>query len=94
MGARRVEDLIVWQLSDELRQKVHAITADGPVIHDRRFRDQVRDAASSVTRNIAEGFGRYRHREFAQFASIARGSLFELRDLLRDGAVRKYWSLR
>ena len=92
VGARRVEELAVWQLGDELRTKIHSITAIGPAARDCRFRDQIRDAASSVTRNIAEGFGRYRHREFAQFLSIARGSLFEVKDHLRDGVARRHWN--
>ena len=82
---------MVWQLGTELRQKVHAITAVGPAARDRRFCDQIRDAASSVTRNIAEGFGRYGNREFARFLTIARGSLFEVEDQLRDGVARGYW---
>jgi four helix bundle protein len=49
--------------------------------------------ASSVTGNIAEGFGRYRHREFAQFLRIARGSLYELSEHLRDGIARGYWEV-
>lgn len=91
MGAKRIEDLVVFQLADELRQKVHARSAMHPATHDRRFCDQFQDAASSATRNIAEGFGRYGHREFAQFLTIARGSVFEVQDLLRDGAARGYW---
>ena len=87
----RVEELVVWQLGNQIRIKVHALTATGPAACDLRFCNQMRDAASSVTRNIAEGFGRYRHREFAQFLSIARGSLFELEDHLRDGVARNYW---
>jgi four helix bundle protein len=92
--ARRVEELVVWQLGNELRQKVHATTAIGPAARDGRFRDQIRDAASSVTRNVAEGFGRYGHREFAQFLNIARGSLFEIEDHLRDGVARGYWDAK
>jgi four helix bundle protein len=75
----------------EIRTKVHALTATNPASWDLKFCHHVRDAASSITRNIAEGFGRYRHREFAQFLSIARRSLFELEDHLRDGVVRRYW---
>jgi four helix bundle protein len=92
VGARRVEELVVWQLGNELREKIHQITASGRASQDRRFRDQLRDAASTVTRNVAEGFGRYRHREFAQFLVIARGSLFETADCLRDGVARRYWT--
>ena len=92
MGTKRVEDLVVWQLGDELRRKVYAITAKGEPANDWKFRDQLRDAVSSITRKIAEGFGRYRHREFAQFLSIARGSLFEVSETLRDGVSRGYWT--
>jgi four helix bundle protein len=91
MGARRVEDLAVWQLGDELRTKINAITAIGRAAQDFRFCNQLRDVAGSVTRNIAEGFGRYHHREFAQFLTIARGSSFEIADQLRDGMARGYW---
>ena len=38
----------------------------------------MREAARSGPRNIAEGFGRYGPREFAQFVRIARGSEVEL----------------
>ncbi len=50
------------------------------------------DAAGSVCRNIAEGFGRYRHKEFANYLIIARGSLFELSDHVRDGMLRGHWN--
>ena len=90
--ARRVEELVVWQLADALRARVYAITASGTAVGDARFCNQIRDATGSICRNIAEGFGRYRHKEFAQFLSIARGSLFELSDHLRDGVHRGYWS--
>jgi len=92
VGARRLEELVVWQLANELRRKVYDITASGPAARDLKFCDQIRDAASSVARNISEGFGRYRHREFAQFLVIARGSLVELVDHLHDGVARKHWN--
>ena len=90
--AKRVEELTVFRLGNELRELVHALTATSPANRDGKFCTQLDDAASSVTRNIAEGFGRYRHKEFAQFLSIARGSTFEVIDLLRDGVSRRYWS--
>jgi four helix bundle protein len=94
VGARRIEDLIVWQLGNELRKRVYALSATAPASGDLRFRDQLRDAAGSVTRNIAEGFGRFGHREFARFLMIARGSLFELTDHMHDGIARGYWNSR
>jgi four helix bundle protein len=93
MVARCLEELIVYRLGEELRDKVIALTATGRVTSDRRFCDQMRDAASSVTRNTAEGFGRYRHKEFANFLIIARGSVFEISDYLRDGVKRRFWTI-
>jgi four helix bundle protein len=43
---------------------------------------QIRRAASSVTANLAEGYGRYSYQENVQFCRVSRGSLYELRDHL------------
>ena len=92
MCAKRVEDLIIWQLADQLKADVYELTETGPAAKDWKFRDQLRDAAGSVTRNMSEGFGRYRHKQFAVYLRYSRGSLFETTDCLRDGVTRKYWA--
>jgi len=43
---------------------------------------QIRNAAVSITANIAEGYGRFHYKESIQFYRISRGSLFELKDHL------------
>jgi four helix bundle protein len=43
---------------------------------------QIKRAASSVTANLAEGYGRYSYQENMQFCRQSRGSLYELRDHL------------
>lgn len=86
------EELVVWQLADQLRVLVFALTEDGAASRDFKFRDQLRDAVSSVARNLAEGFYRYDHPEFANFTRYARASLGETQDLLRDGRKRRFWS--
>jgi four helix bundle protein len=50
----------------------------------------VRRAAASGPRNIGEGFSRFNHREFRQFARIARGSVGETQDSLIDARDRGY----
>jgi len=82
--------LAAWQRSDELRRFVIEFTARPGVARDFRFCAQCKDAARSTTSNIAEGFGRWTHREFARYLQIATGSLKETRDLLIDARHRGY----
>ncbi len=91
MGARHFSELIAWQLADDLRHFIFECTASGPVSSDWKFRDQLRDAADGIPRNIAEGFGRYRHGDFARFLTIARSSLDETEDALMAGHRRHYF---
>lgn len=92
MGARTYRDLEAWQLADDLRREVIAFTAKPPASRDLRFCSGIRDAAGSVCRNLAEGFGRRRPREFAQYARIALGSLAEVQDQFLDARHRHYLS--
>ena len=74
-------------------------TATGPASKDFKYRDQIRDASASAPRNIAEGFARFRPKDFARFLEIARASLVETRNHLIDGydnhylEERLYWRL-
>jgi four helix bundle protein len=92
-AAQRYEDLVCWQLADELRREVFALTATGQASKDFKFRDQIRDSASSPCRDIAEGFGRYWPADFSRFLNFARASLMETHDSARDGHLRGYFSL-
>ena len=51
-GVNRFQDLIVWQLADELRREVFAATEAGKAARDFKYRDQIRDASSSAARNM------------------------------------------
>jgi hypothetical protein len=39
-GVRRYEDLEAWQIADELKREVYALTETGPASKDLRFREQ------------------------------------------------------
>jgi four helix bundle protein len=77
MGVRRFEDLDAWKLADELKKKVYALLDRSGAARDRRFYDQLTDSAASAPSNLSEGFGYYRHPEFAKHARIAKSSLME-----------------
>jgi four helix bundle protein len=84
MGARHFRELACWQLARELKSEVYAFTDRIPASRDRDFCEDIRASSRSVSSNIAEGFGRQTHREFARFLSIARGSLQETDNHLQD----------
>ena len=92
MIARTHEDLEAWQLANQLKIEVYALIKDGPASKDFEFRNQIRDSAASATRNIAEGFGRFRPKVFAKFMEYAVGSLMETQDSLKDGVDRGYFT--
>lgn len=81
--AAHFKDLTCWQLSNELKIAVYSLTQTEAAQRDRSFCDDMRRAARSAPANIAEGFGRYTHREFARFLTIARASVVETENHLQ-----------
>src|SRR5689334_20458567 len=79
-GVWRFQDLVAWQLADKLRQTANGYCKKPELARDFKLRAQLSDAASSAPKNIAEGFGRKTHKEFARYCSIARGSEQEVLD--------------
>ena len=90
-GAKRVEELLVWQRTHELNIEVWKLTNNGAATRDFRFREQIRDAADSSEHTVAEGFGRFNPTEFARFLDISRASLLEVKGRLRKGLIVGYW---
>lgn len=71
-------ELVVWQRAMDLAVEVHRLSKRLP--SDERFglTLQMRQAAASISANIAEGRGRDHRGDYLRFLSIARGSLMEL----------------
>jgi len=74
------KDLEVWKVARELRSAVYLLCRRLPDLEKYGLATQLRRAATSVTANIAEGYGRYSYQENAQFCRQARGSVYEVRD--------------
>jgi four helix bundle protein len=90
VAARRYQELLCWQLAMQVYEEVVAFTANPPAGDDREFCQAIREAAISAPKNIAEGFGRYTHRDFANFLRVARSSLLETQTALRQALVLKF----
>lgn len=75
-------DLKVWQEGHILIVMVYQITKLFPKEETYSLIDQMRRASSSITANIAEGFGRHSYKEKLQFYYLAQGSLTELKNFI------------
>ena len=89
-GVWKFEDLVAWKLAVQLEAMADRICSKPSVKRDFKFRDQLADAAASGPRNIAEGFGRFYHPEFAKFARIAKASEQEVLNHFRHARAKDY----
>lgn len=75
-------DLVVWQEGHKLVVEIYHVTKGFPKEETYSLIDQMRRAATSVTSNIAEGFGRHSYKDRLHFYYTAQGSLTELKNQL------------
>lgn len=85
-------EMPVWQLAMEIVKDVYAITNKLPRSEDYALRGQTREAAVSITGNIAEGFGRAHQKDKINFYLYARGSSCEVRSHLLVGLTVAYYT--
>ncbi len=79
---RSFEELTVWKLARAFRHRVYQVSESWPRREMYGLTAQIRDAAVSVTANIAEGYGRYHYQENIQLCRISRGPVNEVLDHL------------
>jgi four helix bundle protein len=72
------KDLIVWQKSMDLVYEIYILTNKFPKSELYGIISQMRRASISIPSNIAEGWGRKTHGQYAQYFLIANGSALEL----------------
>jgi four helix bundle protein len=85
-------DLIVWQKSMDLAEKVYRLASLFPATETYRLTAQVTRAVASVPANIAEGHARGTRRDYANFLAIAKGSLMETETFLMLAVRLSYLS--
>ena len=76
------EDLIVWQKALDLSAHIYQATEQFPKSEQFGITNQLRRSSSSVSANIAEGFGRTTAKDKLQFYYIAHGSLLETKNFI------------
>ena len=78
----RFEDMPVWQDSLNLAVLIYKTTRTFPTEEKFALTDQLHRAASSISANIAEGFGRHTLKDRSHFYYIALGSLLETKNFI------------
>jgi four helix bundle protein len=89
-GVKRFTDLRAWQACDLYKKAIYLLCDSDQIARDFGRRKQLEESASRPTAHIAEGFGRFNPPDFARFCVIARSSLMESQNHLRDFVDKKY----
>lgn len=92
MALYKLEELVAYQLSMELKQQVFALLYNSPAARDVKLAGQISDAVSSLASDLSEGYCRFNPAEFATFVKYCRSSLQEVRTRLPDGVAKRYYS--
>jgi four helix bundle protein len=91
-AAKRFTELRAWQTCNAYKQAVYRLCGEGPLSRDWERRRQLEESVAGPPAHIAEGFGRFNPAEFARFTVIARSSLMESQNHLRDAVDKQYIS--
>ena len=86
------EKLKVYQLSEELADRVWEVVCEWDYFAKSTIGAQLVKAADSIGSNIAEGTGRGSYADNKRFAKISRGSLFETKNWLKRARKRQLLS--
>lgn len=78
MKSSDYRQLKVWQKAMDLTVEIYSLVNKFPREENYALSDQMRRSVVSIPSNISEGQGRNSAKEFVNFLSIARGSLWEL----------------
>ena len=78
----RSQDFEIWQQAIEIGDDLLDVADDLERKHLFKFSEQLRDAAMSISNNIAEGSGSTSNKEFNYFLNVVRRSTFEDANIL------------
>lgn len=85
-------EMPVWQLATEVVKDIYMLTDKLPKREDYALCGQMRDAAVSISGNIAEGYGRWHKKDKMNFYYYSRASACEERSHLICGNKVGYFT--
>ena len=92
MNYKGYKDLECYIKSRELRMWISDLVKKIPSHEKFLLAPQIIDCSRSITRNIAEGYGRYTYTDTRHFFIISRGSTTETMEQLTTAFDEKYIS--
>ncbi|UCE99250.1 MAG: four helix bundle protein [Planctomycetota bacterium] len=84
------KDLKIWNKGIKLIEDVYKVSKSFPKEETYGLRSQLRRSAVSIPSNIAEGFARFRNKEYRKFLYISLGSCAELTTQIIIASRLKY----
>src|SRR5262249_49066804 len=93
-GVRSFEEMDAYKLAVALRDLVYTLLETGRALQDQNFCEQIRTSVSSQPANLSEGWGRFKPRDHARCARIAKASLDETKSHLLHGRTCRYFTER
>ena len=83
-----LEDLDVYNLSNEFADEIWSIVINWSFLAQDTIGKQMIRSSDSIAANIAEGYGRYFFKENRQFYFYSRGSILETKTWLKKAKNR------
>ena len=90
MQYKGYKELDCYKQARELRMFISELVKKIPAYERFLLTAQITDSSRSITRNIAEGYGRYTYTDTRNFFIIARGSVTETMEHLSTAYDEKY----
>ena len=90
VGVQRFTDLRARQACDTYQKEVYELCREPPLANDWDRRTQLEKSVKGPPAHVAEGFGRFNPADFARFLVMARSSLMESQNHLRDAVDKGY----
>jgi four helix bundle protein len=95
MLVRHYRELVAWQLAQEFKEEiVRLVRSSSAASGNKRYQEQLLDAATSVAANLVEGFLRFSPGDFRRFIDCSLASLGEAEVRLKDGILLGYFTER